>query len=146
MRDGIEYHLWREPLPGGEVTTVYAVRYPARSTCTRVVYFPQPEHLDVWCRGNGVEEGVVGGFFLRDPYRPLGELWLDGRPVRHEPVADPHGPRRGTILVEGSDRTSSQHQWTILERGSSMMSLAPASLRAGISVLIVAFSTTVSTA
>ncbi len=49
------------------MTTVYAVRYPARSTRARVVYFPKPEHLDVWCRRNGVDEGVVGGFFLRDP-------------------------------------------------------------------------------
>jgi hypothetical protein len=100
MRDGIEYHLWRQPLPGGDVTTVYAVRYPARSTRARVVYFPKPEHLDVWCRRNGVDEGIVGGFFLRDPYRPLGEVWLDGRPVRHEPVAEPHAPRRGTVLVD----------------------------------------------
>jgi hypothetical protein len=54
---------------------MYAVRYPRRSTRARVVYFPRTERLDVWCRRNGVEEAVVGGFFLRDPYRPLGELW-----------------------------------------------------------------------
>ena len=29
----------------------------------------------------------MGGFFVRDPYRPLGEVWIDGRAVRHEPVA-----------------------------------------------------------
>ena len=79
---------------------MYAVRYPARSTMARVVYFPRTEHLDVWCSENGVEEGVVGGFFLRDPYRPLGEVWIDGRPVRHEPVADPYAQRRGTVVVD----------------------------------------------
>jgi exopolysaccharide biosynthesis protein len=100
MRDGIEYHLWRQPLLDGDVTTVYAVRYPSRSTQTAVVYFPRTEHLDVWCRRSGIEEGIVGGFFLRDPYRPLGEVWIDGRPVRHEPVAAPYGERRATVLVE----------------------------------------------
>jgi hypothetical protein len=98
--DGIEYLLWRHTLADGDVTTVYAVRHPIASTRVRVVHFPRPEHLDVWCRGAGVDEAVVGGFFLRDPYRPLGEVWIGGRPVRHEPVAAPYGGRRACVVVE----------------------------------------------
>jgi len=79
---------------------LYAVLYPRRSTRARVVHFPRPERLDVWSRKNGVEEAVVGGFFLRDPYRPLGELWIDGRPVGHEPVAAPYAARRGSVLID----------------------------------------------
>ena len=101
--DGIEYLLERHALADGEVTTIYAVRYPRRSTRARVVYFARPEHLDVWCRRNGVEEAVVGGFFLRDPYRPLGELWIDGRPTPHEPVAAPYAELRGSVVIEGGD-------------------------------------------
>jgi Phosphodiester glycosidase len=100
MHDGVEYHLWRQSLPDGEVTTVYAVRHPRRSTRVRVLYFPRTEHLDVWCVRNGIDEAVVGGFFVRDPYRPLGELWTDGRPARHEPIAAPWGGRRGTVVVD----------------------------------------------
>jgi len=99
-RDGIEYLLWRHALPDGEVTTLYAVLYPRRSTRARVVHFPRTERLDFWCRRNGFEEAVVGGFFLRDPYRPLGELWIDGRPVSHEPVAAPYAERRGSIVID----------------------------------------------
>jgi hypothetical protein len=95
-----EYLLSRHTLADGEVTTVYAVRYPRRSTRVRVVHFPEPERLDVWCRANGVEEAVGGGFFLRDPYRPLGELWIDGRPVGHEPVAAPYADRRGSVVID----------------------------------------------
>ena len=40
----------------------------------------------------------------------------------------------------------STRQWTILASGSSMMSVAPASLSAGMSVLITDLATTVSTA
>jgi hypothetical protein len=101
MGDGIEYLLWRHALDDGEVTTVYAVRYPIRSTRARVVHFPQPEHLDMWCRANGVEEAVVGGFFVRDPYRPLGEVWIDGSPAEHEPVAGPYGGNRGSVVIDG---------------------------------------------
>jgi hypothetical protein len=60
------------------------------------VHFPRTERLDVWCAANGVEEAVVAGFFLRDPYGPLGELWMDGRPMPHEPVAEPFGRRRSS--------------------------------------------------
>jgi hypothetical protein len=102
-RDGIDYLLWRHALPDGEVTTVYAVRYPRGSTRVRVVHFPRTEHLDVWCRRTGVEEAVVGGFFLRDPYRPLGELWIDGRPVPHEPVASEYAARRVCVAIDGDD-------------------------------------------
>jgi hypothetical protein len=100
MGDGIEYQLWRQVLDDGDVTTIYAVRHPIRSTRARVVYFPRPQHLDVWCRRNGVEEAVVGGFFVRDPYRPLGEVWIDGSPVRHEPVGDPYAGRRASIVID----------------------------------------------
>src|SRR5215471_7674419 len=82
---------------------MYAVRYPRRSTRARVVYFPHPERLDVWCRANSVEEAVVCGFFLRDPYRPLGELWIDGTPVPHEPIAAPYAERRASVVIDDGD-------------------------------------------
>ena len=95
-----EYLLWRQTLSEGEVTTIYAVRHASATTRTRVVYFPRTEHLDVWCRGHGVEEAVVGGFFLRDPYRPLGELWIDGRQIRHDAVAEPYTDRRASVVID----------------------------------------------
>jgi hypothetical protein len=100
MGDGLEYLLWRQRLTDGEVTTVYGVRHPRRSTTVRVLHFPAPQRLDVWCVANGIGEAIVGGFFLRDPYRPLGELWIDGLPAKHEPVAGPYGMRRGTVVVD----------------------------------------------
>jgi exopolysaccharide biosynthesis protein len=103
MGDGIEYLLWRHALADGEVTTLYAVRYPRRSTRARVVHFTRTERLDVWCRRNGVEEAVVAGFFLRDPYRPLGELWIDGHAVPHEPVAGPYASRRGSVVIDDGE-------------------------------------------
>lgn len=113
MRDGIEYLLWRQTLSDGEVTTVYAVRHPRQSTRLRVLYFPRPAHLDVWSAANGLGEAVVGGFFLRDPYRPLGELWIDGRPARHEPIAEPYAARRASVVVDGDGGV------TLVERGAA---------------------------
>jgi exopolysaccharide biosynthesis protein len=96
-----EYLLWRHELEDGETTTVYAVRHPARATRVRVRFFARPRRLDVWCRSAGVEEAVVGGFFVRDPYRPLGEVWIDGRAVRHEPAPALYASRRGCVVSDG---------------------------------------------
>jgi Phosphodiester glycosidase len=99
--DGIDYALWRQELADGEHTTIYALRHPWPGTRVRVVHFPDTQRLDVWCAGHGTPEAVVGGFFLRDPYRPLGEVWIDGRPVAHEPVAGPYAPHRACVVSDG---------------------------------------------
>ena len=95
----VTYLLWRHALDDGLVTTIYATRHPASQARARVVLFDEPQRLDVWCRSSGVDEAIVGGFFVRDPYRPLGDVWLDGRRVAHEPVPDPYAERRGCVVV-----------------------------------------------
>jgi hypothetical protein len=93
------YELWRQRLSDGQETTIYAVRHPAGRV--RVLHFPQPQRLDVWCAEHGIGDGIVAGFFLRDPYRPLGEVWIDGRAVAHEPVREPYAPRRACVISDG---------------------------------------------
>jgi exopolysaccharide biosynthesis protein len=95
----VTYLLWRHALDDGLVTTIYATRHPASRVRARVVLFDTPQRLDVWCRATGVDEAIVGGFFVRDPYRPLGDVWLDGRQVAHEAVPDPYAERRGCVVV-----------------------------------------------
>jgi Phosphodiester glycosidase len=102
-RDGIEYLLWRHELKDGEVTTLYAVRHPLPSTRARVVHFPRTERLDVWCQANDIDEAIIGGFFVRDPYRPLGDLWIGGEPVPHEEIVPPYASRRACVGVENGD-------------------------------------------
>jgi hypothetical protein len=101
--DGVEYLLWRHTLADGEVTTLYAVRHPRRSTGVRAVHFPGTARLDVWCAANEVDEAIIGGFFLRDPYRPLGDLWIDGHEVPHEAIAPPYASRRACVIVEDGE-------------------------------------------
>ena len=96
------YALWRHTLADGEETTVYAVRHPTASTRVGVVHFPRPQRLDVWAAANGVGDAVVGGFFVRDPYRALGEVWVGGRRVRHERVDPPYGDRRACVTSDGN--------------------------------------------
>ena len=103
MPDASEYLLWRHELRDGEVTTVYAVRHPRERTRTRVVHFPETERLDVWCAAHEVDEAIIGGFFLSDPYRPLGELWIGGGAVPAEPILPPYDSRRTCVVVTGGE-------------------------------------------
>ena len=94
-----QYELSRKTLADGERTTIYAVRHPG--VRVRALHFPEPQRLDVWCRQHGVGEAIVGGFFVRDPYRALGEVWTSGRQVAFEPVAEPYGAVRACVLSDG---------------------------------------------
>jgi hypothetical protein len=94
---GDAYTLWRHRLSDGAHTTIYAVRHPGARL--RALHFPAPRRLDVWCQANGVGEAIVGGFFLRDPYRALGEVWVDGRRVPFEPVGEPYADPRACVII-----------------------------------------------
>jgi Phosphodiester glycosidase len=104
MGDGIAYELVRVRTRDGDETTVYLVRHPRARTRVSIVHFPEPTRLDQWCAANGHPEAMVAGFFVRDPYRPLGELRLAGTVVEHEPVAPPWASIRACVHVDGSVR------------------------------------------
>jgi hypothetical protein len=98
-----EYLLWRHPLHDGRMTTLYATRHARRETRVRVVHFPTTARLDLWCAENGVDEAIIAGFFLRDPYRPLGDLWIDGREIANEPIPPPYDTRRAAVVIDDGD-------------------------------------------
>ncbi len=102
------YELLRVRTRDGQETTVYLVRHPRAATRVSVVHFPVPERLDRWCAAAGHPEAIVAGFFLRDPYRPLGEVRIAGRAVAHEPVTGPWGPRRACVHVDGDVRLAAR--------------------------------------
>jgi hypothetical protein len=106
MPDGIAYELLRMRTRGGEDTTVYLVRHPLRTTRVSLVCFAGPTRLDRWCAAEGHPEAIVAGFFVRDPYRPLGEVRVAGQVVEHEPIAAPWGPRRACVQIDGSVRVA----------------------------------------
>ena len=57
-----------------------------------------------------IPTAIVGGFFLRDPYRPLGEVRIEGEVVEHEPVSEPWADKRGCLHIDGSVSISPRGQ------------------------------------
>jgi hypothetical protein len=104
MRDGIEYELLRFRTRDAGETTVYLVRHPLAATRVSLQCFATPTRLDHWCAAERRPEAIVAGFFVRDPYLPLGEVRIDGTAVPHEPIAEPWGPARACVHVDGAVR------------------------------------------
>jgi hypothetical protein len=102
VSDGIVYELLRVRTRDGDETTVYLVRHPRAATRLAVQHFATPTRLDRWCAAEGHPEAIVAGFFLRDPYRPLGEVRVGGEPIAHEPVAAPWAEHRACVHVDGA--------------------------------------------
>jgi hypothetical protein len=104
MAASVAYELLRFRTREGEETTIYLVRHPAAATRVSLLHFVDPERLDHWCAATGHPEAIVAGFFVRDPYRPLGEVRLDGAAVEHEQVPEPWASARACVHVDGSVR------------------------------------------
>jgi hypothetical protein len=119
--NGITYELTRVRLGDGLETTVYLVRHPRSSTVVRVVRFPEPQRLDVWCAEYDRPEAIVAGFFVRDPFRPLGEAWIGGTALDHEPVTTPFHQRRACVHVDGDVRLAPRDELPAEPAGDLVM-------------------------
>jgi hypothetical protein len=110
MDDGIAYELLRLRNRDGEETTVYLTRHPLGTTRVSVKCFAEPARLDHWCAAEGHPEAIVAGFFVRDPYRPLGEVRIAGEAVAYEPVAAPWASRRACVHIDGAVRLAGRDE------------------------------------
>jgi Phosphodiester glycosidase len=91
----------RVALDDGALTTIHVATYDAASTVVRVVRLRRAEALAAWCARSGVQEAVVGGFFLRPEGRPLGELRTRGIVRRTVPFAAPWRDVRSCVNSSG---------------------------------------------
>jgi hypothetical protein len=132
LPDRIAYELIRFRTRDGGDTTVYLVRHPLAETRVSVKLFREPERLDHWCRAQGVAEALVAGFFVRDPYRPLGEVRLGGRAVEFEPVEARWAERRACVHVDGAVRLAPRGE---LPDGGDLVQAGPLLVRGGRSLM-----------
>ena len=83
-------------LSDGACTTVHVAAYPVRTTRVRLEVMGRPIPLASWCEQSGVENAIVGGFFLRQgDGTPLGEIWRRRRARSRASRSTSRGTRRG---------------------------------------------------
>jgi Phosphodiester glycosidase len=93
------------PLPDGARTTLHVAAYQREAFTPRVAVIDPPTELVRWCRRRGVRHAVVGGFFARPRYAPLGELRIAGEARSAVPFDEPWGDLRACVdIVDGEVR------------------------------------------
>jgi hypothetical protein len=129
-------HLRRERLRlvDGLRTTLYVARYDLRRTDIRVVRLPQPMPLEAYCRANGFDEAVVGGFYQRPELTPLGELRTGGVVRRHVPFAAPHGALRACLVAGGAPPAIARRSELAAEPVGDLLQAGPLLVRGGVPV------------
>jgi hypothetical protein len=70
----------RVMLADGARTTLYVASYERRAFRARVEVLERPTPLVRWCDQMGVRDAVVGGFFSRPRFEPLGDVQVNGEP------------------------------------------------------------------
>jgi Phosphodiester glycosidase len=102
----------RLTLADGAHTTAHVASYPLDRFALGVRLLPGPMPLEAWCRAEGVEEAMVGGFYVRSARTgggaaagtPLGELWTDGVVRDSLPFAGPWCARRACVHAPAPGR------------------------------------------
>jgi hypothetical protein len=93
----------RVSLHGPRRTTVHVASYDLSTFRPRVALLEQPAPLVRWCRQEGIRDAIVGGFFVRARYEPLGQLQIDGRTRDSVPFASPWGDVRACVHIDQHD-------------------------------------------
>lgn len=90
----------RERLRDGAGTTLHVARYAIDLWTPRLVELERPAPLVRWCAEQGVAHAVVGGFFVRADYVPLGVLRIGGAARRSIPFDPPWGEVRACVQID----------------------------------------------
>jgi hypothetical protein len=95
----------RVRLGDGAATTVHVATYRRDAYVPRVVVLDRPVQLARWCRQQEVTHAVVGGFFARPEYAPLGYLRTEGVDRASVAFDPPWSEVRGCLhILDGEPR------------------------------------------
>jgi Phosphodiester glycosidase len=104
-------HRLRVPLPDGAHTTLHVASYELGAFAPQVVLLDEPTPLVRWCREHGVRNALVGGFYQRPEYLPLGQVWIGGERKPSIAFDAPWGERRACVSVlDGTVRIARRDQ------------------------------------
>jgi Phosphodiester glycosidase len=115
----------RVRLADGARTTLHVVSYEREMFSPRVVLFEAPTPLVRWCRSHGVDHALVGGFYQRPEYTPLGEVRIDGVARRFVPFDAPWGEVRACVHMLGGQVQIASRQALDAEPGGDLLQAGP---------------------
>jgi hypothetical protein len=87
-------------LDDGMEVPLHIARYDRESFHPRLVKFDEPTPIVPWARQHGISEATNAGYNTFGGAKPLGDIWIGGQHLPHEPWAGKHGPGRGAIQID----------------------------------------------
>jgi hypothetical protein len=123
-------------LPDGVRTTLHVASYDRAAYQPRVVALHQPAPLVRWCREQEVRHAVVGGFFLRPAYTPLGELRVAGEACVSTPFDAPWGEVRACVQIDDERLAIERRDRLEPEPAGDLLQAGPLLVRDGRSVVV----------
>jgi hypothetical protein len=106
--DAEHVHRLRVRMADGAETTLHVALHPRAQTTLEIVRLPRPRPLVAHCAEHGIQEALVGGFFVRRDgvsTDPLGELRTRGVRRRSVPFDAPWGDLRACVHSLGGEVT-----------------------------------------
>ncbi len=91
----------RPLLADGARTTLHVATYDRTAYRARIMALARPAPLSRWCTEQGIRNAVVGGFFLRPGFAPLGQLRIAGEALPSVAFDSPWGERRACVQIDG---------------------------------------------
>jgi hypothetical protein len=86
-------------LGDGATTTLHVASYERSAFDVRVVVLEEPAPLVRWCAEQEVRQAIVGGFFVRQDYAPLGQLRIAGEARPSVAFDAPWGDMRACLHI-----------------------------------------------
>jgi hypothetical protein len=131
----------RLTLADGAHTTAHVASYPLDRFELSVRLLPGPMPLEAWCRAEGVDEAMVGGFYVRSARSgggaavagtPLGEVRTEGVLRDSLPFAAPWGARRACVHAAGDGQVRVARREDLpAEPGGDLLQSGPLLVRDG---------------
>lgn len=84
----------------GAGTTLHVAAYRTDAYAARVAMLDRPVQLAAWCMEQQVRHALVGGFFARPGYVPLGQVRIGGEPREFMPFDPPWAERRACVHID----------------------------------------------
>jgi hypothetical protein len=90
-------------LRDGARTTLYVASYDRWAFRARVEILSRPTPLVRWCDETGVRDAVVGGFFARPRFEPLGQVQINGQTRPSLPFDSPWCDVRACVQIANEE-------------------------------------------